>query len=50
MKNQEFIKDKNIFILGLGKSGLAAAVLYSKLGAQVFAHDSRDLSGSEAET
>lgn len=50
MKNQEFIKDKNIFILGLGKSGLAAAVLYSKLGAQVFSHDSRNLSGSEAET
>lgn len=50
MKNQEFIKDKNIFILGLGKSGLAAAVLYSKLGAQVSAYDSRDLSGSEAET
>ena len=49
MKNQEFIKDKSIFILGLGKSGLSAAVLYSQLGAQVYAHDSKDLSGSEAE-
>lgn len=49
MKNQDFIKDKNIFVLGLGKSGLSAAVLYSQLGAQVAAHDSKDLSGSETE-
>lgn len=36
------LKGKNILILGLGRSGIAAAIKVSELGANVIANDNRD--------
>lgn len=46
MKKVDTYKNKNILILGLGKSGFAVAKLLLKLGAQLTLNDKKDLKGS----
>jgi UDP-N-acetylmuramoylalanine--D-glutamate ligase len=50
MKNKEFFKDKNILIVGLAKSGFAAAKLLHSFGANVAVNDRQPREGNvEAE-
>ncbi|QNQ82461.1 UDP-N-acetylmuramoyl-L-alanine--D-glutamate ligase [Lactobacillus sp. PV037] len=47
MKKVDTYKDKNILILGLGKSGFAVAKLLLKLGARLTLNDKKDLKGND---
>ncbi|RSL31314.1 UDP-N-acetylmuramoyl-L-alanine--D-glutamate ligase [Salibacterium salarium] len=49
MKDKEWFFQKNILVLGLAKSGLAAARLLKQLGANVTVNEARDLNGSAQE-
>lgn len=47
MKQVKTYEDKNVLILGLGKSGFAVAKLLLKLGAHVTLNDKKDLSNDD---
>lgn len=47
MKKVDTYKNKNILILGLGKSGFAVAKLLLKLGARLTLNDKKDLKGND---
>ena len=47
MKQIKTYEDKNILILGLGKSGFAVAKLLLKLGAHLTLNDKKDLSSNK---
>ena len=50
MKQVKTYEDKNVLILGLGKSGFAVAKLLLKLGAHVTLNDKKDLSNDDRAT
>jgi len=50
MRNIQYFKGKKISIIGLGRSGLAAALLLNKLGAQLYVSDYQDTSELKANT
>ena len=47
MKNTEQFKGKRVLVVGLAKSGMAAAGLLHRLGAEVVVNDSKPLEGNE---
>lgn len=47
MRQTDFYADKKVMILGLGKSGLHAALLLHKLGANVVVNEAKDLTASD---
>lgn len=49
MKNTDDLKNKRIFIFGLGKSGQSTYRLCQRLGSQITAYDSKNLEESEIE-
>lgn len=49
MKNTDLLKNKKIFIFGLGKSGISSCRLCHQLGAEVTAYDSAQLKGTDLE-
>lgn len=47
MKQIDTYKDKNVLVLGLGKSGFAVSELLLKLGANLTLNDKADLDNNE---
>ncbi|WP_026700142.1 UDP-N-acetylmuramoyl-L-alanine--D-glutamate ligase [Salibacterium aidingense] len=49
MRDKQWFNGKNVLVIGLAKSGMAAAKVLKRLGARVTVNEAKDLNGSQEE-